>query len=173
MNTHFKSNPIKLAGRFPVANEKAHDFTLTKSDLTEFNLRETRGKRTVLNIFPSLDTSTCAMSVRKFNEIASDLPETVVLCISRDLPFAQNRFCVAEDIKDAIVLSDFRYKSDFGERYGVMMTNGLLCGLLARAVIVIDKDGKILYSQLSSEITEEPDYQKAIEALIKNNVETL
>ncbi len=172
MNTHFKSNKIKLAGRFPAPNEKAYDFTLTKNDLTEFNLRETRGKRTVLNIFPSLDTSTCAMSVRKFNEIASDLPETVVLCISRDLPFAQSRFCTTENIKNAIVLSDFRYKSDFGERYGVVMTDGILNGLLARAVIVIDKDGKILYSQLSSEITEEPNYQKAIEALIKNSVET-
>ncbi len=119
-----------------------------------------------MNIFPSLDTSVCATSVRKFNKLAASLPDTVVLAISKDLPFAHARFCTTEGIENVIPLSDFRF-SDFDESYGVRMADGPLGGLLARAVVIIGKDGKVMYTELVPEITQEPDYDKAIEAVKK------
>ena len=118
----------------------------------------------ILNIFPSLDTGVCATSVRKFNKLAAGLPDTVVLAISKDLPFAHARFCTTEGIENVIPLSDFRF-SDFDENYGVRMADGPLAGLLARSVVVIGKDGKIAYTELVPEITQEPDYDKAIAAV--------
>ena len=124
------------------------------------------GKNVILNIFPSLDTGVCATSVRKFNKLAAGLPDTVVLAISKDLPFAHARFCTTEGIENVVPLSDFRF-SDFDENYGVRMADGPLSGLLARAVIVVGKDGKIAYTELVPEITQEPDYEKAIAAVRK------
>ena len=129
-------------------------------------MKELNGKNVILNIFPSLDTGVCATSVRKFNKLATGLPDTVVLAISKDLPFAHARFCTTEGIENVIPLSDFRF-SDFDENYGVRMADGPLSGLLARAVIVVGKDGKIAYTELVPEITQEPDYDKAIEAVKK------
>lgn len=128
--------------------------------------RGLNGKNVILNIFPSLDTGVCAASVRKFNELAAGLPDTVVLAVSKDLPFAHARFCTTEGIENVIPLSDFRC-SDFDENYGVRMADGPLSGLLARAVIVVGKDGKIAYTELVPEITQEPDYEKAIAAVRK------
>lgn len=127
-------------------------------------MKELNGKNVILNIFPSLDTGVCATSVRKFNKLAAGLPDTVVLAISKDLPFAHARFCTTEGIENVIPLSDFRF-SDFDENYGVRMADGPLSGLLARAVIVVGKDGKIAYTELVPEITQEPDYDKAIAAV--------
>lgn len=119
-----------------------------------------KGKRVILNIFPSLDTGVCAMSVRKFNQLAASLPDTVVLAISKDLPFAHARFCTVEGIENLVPLSDFRH-SDFDENYGVLMADGPLQGLLARSVVVIDREGKVVYTELVPEITQEPDYDRA------------
>lgn len=164
--TAFKSQPIELSGEFVQVGDLAPDFHLTKSDLGSLYLKDLRGKNVVLNIFPSLDTSVCAASVRKFNEIASQLPNTVVLAISKDLPFAHGRFCTTEGIKNVITLSDFR-TSDFGENYGVLMEEGPLYGLLARAVVVIDPEGKIIYTELVPEIGTEPNYEAVLEILKK------
>ena len=130
-----------------------------------FTLEDIKGKYALLNIFPSMDTGVCATSVRKFNKLAAEMPNTVVLAISKDLPFAQGRFCTTEGIENVIPLSDYRYTSDFGEKYGVLMTDGPLCGLLARAVVVINPEGQIVYTQLVPEITEEPDYEAALAAI--------
>lgn len=132
--------------------------------MSSFSLKELNGKNVILNIFPSLDTGVCATSVRKFNKLAAGLPDTVVLAISKDLPFAHARFCTTESIENVIPLSDFRF-SDFDENYGVRMADGPLAGLLARSVVVIGKDGKIAYTELVPEITQEPDYDKAIAAV--------
>ncbi len=162
--TSFKGQPVKLIGEFVKVGAVAPDFELVKTDLSSFSLSELAGKRVILNIFPSLDTAVCATSVRKFNELAASLPDTVVLAISKDLPFAHARFCTTEGIKNVIPLSDFRL-SEFDEEYGVRMADGPLKGLLARAVVVIGKDGRVAYTELVPEITQEPDYAKAIEAL--------
>lgn len=162
--TSFKGQPVKLIGEFVKVGAVAPDFKLVKTDLSSFSLSELAGKRVILNIFPSLDTAVCATSVRKFNELAASLPDTVVLAISKDLPFAHARFCTTEGIKNVIPLSDFRL-SEFDEEYGVRMADGPLKGLLARAVVVIGKDGRVAYTELVPEITQEPDYAKAIEAL--------
>lgn len=114
-----------------------------------------------------MDTGVCAASVRKFNELATQMPNTVVLAISKDLPFAQSRFCTAEGIENVISLSDFRYTSDFGKEYGVLMTDGPLCGLLARAVVIINLEGKVIYTELVPEITQEPNYDAALAAIQK------
>ena len=159
MTTKFKGNTVHLDGQFITPGATAPAFTLAKGDLTALTLADCRGKHVVLNIFPSIDTGVCATSVRKFNQQAASLPDTVVLCISRDLPFAQGRFCAAEGIENVITLSDFRRTSTFGTDYGVQMTDGPLAGLLARAVVVITPDGKVAYSQLVPEITTEPDYE--------------
>ncbi len=134
--------------------------------MSSFSLKELNGKNVILNIFPSLDTGVCATSVRKFNKLAAGLPDTVVLAISKDLPFAHARFCTTEGIENVVPLSDFRF-SDFDENYGVRMADGPLSGLLARAVVVVGKDGKIAYTELVPEITQEPDYDKAIAAVKK------
>lgn len=161
----FKGMPVHLAGDFPKKGMVAHDFVLVKNDLSELRLSDLKGKRVVLNIFPSMDTSVCATTVRKFNQMAASIPDTVVLCISRDLPFAQSRFCMAEGIEHVIMLSDFRLHSSFGLDYGVLMTEGPLSGLLARAIVVIDDEGRVFYTELVPEITQEPDYEAVISAV--------
>ncbi|MDR2123053.1 MAG: thiol peroxidase [Flavobacteriaceae bacterium] len=158
-----KGNKIHTVGELPKTGEPAPDFSLVASDLSEKKLSDYIGKRVVLNIFPSIDTGVCAMSVRKFNQEASELKNTVVLCISKDLPFAQSRFCAAEGLENVIPLSAFR--SDFGNTYGLEFDDGPLKGLLSRVVIILDESGKIVYEQQVSETSEEPDYEKAVAVL--------
>jgi thiol peroxidase len=165
MTTTFKGTPIRLEGHFPQAGETAPDFFLTKNDLSDFSLKDGEGEYLILNIFPSLDTGVCATTVRRFNQMAASLPGAMVLCISKDLPFAQNRFCAAEGIDHTILLSDFRYTSRFGKDYGVLITSGPMRGLLARAVVIIDPKGKVIYSELVSEMTREPNYEAALKAV--------
>ena len=161
--TAFKGTPVNTVGDLPAQGSKAPAFTLTGSDLSEVTPETAQGKRVVLNIFPSVDTGVCAASVRKFNELAAGLDNTAVVNVSADLPFALGRFCGAEGIKNALAASTFR--DDFGQQYGVTMTDGPLRGLLARSVVVLDADGTVLHSQLVDEITTEPDYDSAIAAL--------
>ena len=151
--TKFKDMPVHLSGDFIATGAAAPDFELVKTDLGTLSLSSLKGKRVILNIFPSLDTGVCAMSVRKFNQLA----------ISKDLPFAHARFCTVEGIENLVPLSDFRH-SDFDENYGVLMADGPLQGLLARSVVVIDREGKVVYTELVPEITQEPDYDRAVEA---------
>ena len=159
-----KGNEIHTNGELPKVGTEAPDFKGVKSDLSELSLSDLKGKKVVINVFPSLDTSVCAASVRRFNKEAASHPDTVVLAVSKDLPFAHGRFCTTEGIENVIPLSDFRF-SDFDENYGVRMADGPLAGLLARSVVVIGKDGKIAYTELVPEITQEPDYDKAIAAV--------
>lgn len=156
-NVTFKGSAVKLGGTFPKVGDKAKDFTLVKNDLSELKLSDLHGKRVVLNIFPSLDTGVCATSVRKFNEKAVSMPDTVVLAISKDLPFASGRFCSTEGIKNVTTLSAFR-NNTFATDYGVELIDSPLKGLMSRAVIVIDKDGVVTHAELVSEITNEPNY---------------
>lgn len=158
-----KGTPIKTYGDLPERGSRAPDFTLVKDNLSETHLRDYAGKRLVLNIFPSIDTPTCAFSVRNFNQRVSDLDKTVVLCVSMDLPFAQKRFCAAEGIENVVTASAFR--SSFGEDYGVVFTSGPLKGLLSRAVVIIDESGKVIYTEQVAETADEPDYDAAIAAL--------
>ncbi len=159
-----KGNAIQTKGNLPSRGSKAPEFSLVGKDLSESKLGDYLGNRIVLNIFPSLDTSTCATSVRKFNELASNLDNTKVLCISRDLPFAQNRFCGAEGLDNVITLSDFRAGA-FGKDYNLEIQHGALAGLHSRVVIVLDEEGKVIYSQQVPEIVDEPDYEAALKAL--------
>lgn len=161
-----KGNPIHTNGNLPEPQTKAPDFRLVDQSLAEVTLKNYRGKYVVMNIFPSLDTPVCSQSVRTFNQMASDFKETVVLCISRDLPFAQARFCGAEGLDQVITLSEFR-DQDFSTKYGVLITDGPMKGLLARTVIICDPDGQIIYHELVPEITQEPNYEKALTALKK------
>ena len=163
--TKFKDMPVHLSGDFIATGAAAPDFELVKTDLGTLSLSSLKGKRVILNIFPSLDTGVCAMSVRKFNQLAASLPDTVVLAISKDLPFAHARFCTVEGIENLVPLSDFRH-SDFDENYGVLMADGPLQGLLARSVVVIDREGKVVYTELVPEITQEPDYDRAVESFL-------
>ncbi len=167
MTVLFKGIIVTLLGTFVSPGTKAPDFNLVKNDLSEYTLNENKGKYVVLNIFPSLDTGVCAMSVRRFNEMASELPNTTVLCISKDLPFAQSRFCTVEGIENVVPLSDFRNNSSFGEAYGVLMKDGPLQGLLARAVVVINPQGEVVYSELVPEITQEPNYEAVLKVIPK------
>ena len=167
MTVLFKGIIVTLLGTFVTPGTKAPDFNLVKNDLNEYTLKENKGKYVVLNIFPSLDTGVCAMSVRRFNEMAAALPNTTVLCISKDLPFAQSRFCTVEGIANVVPLSDFRHTSSFGENYGVLMNDGPLQGLLARAVAVINPQGEVIYSELVPEITQEPDYEAVLKVIPK------
>ena len=167
MTVLFKGIIVTLLGTFVTPGTKAPDFNLIKNDLSEYTLSENKGKYVVLNIFPSLDTGVCAMSVRRFNQMASELPNTTVLCISKDLPFAQSRFCTVEGIDNVVPLSDFRHISSFGEKYGVLMNDGPLQGLLARAVVVINPQGEVIYSELVPEITQEPDYEAILKVVPK------
>lgn len=144
--------------------QKAPDFHAVNAEMEEVSLSSFRGKRVILNVFPSLDTPTCALSVRQFNAHASELPNTVVLCLSMDLPFAQSRFCSAEGLKNVLPLSVFR-SHDFVDGYGLRLTDGPLKGLMARAVIIIDENGKVLYTQLVDVISNEPDYEAALKAV--------
>lgn len=159
----FKGNPVHSVGDLPPVGAQAPAFEVTGSDLSPVTLADFAGKRLVLNIFPSVDTGTCAMSVRTFNEKAADLDNTTVLCVSRDLPFALNRFCGAEGIDNVAVASDFR--TDFGDLYGVTFADGPLKGLLSRAVVVIDEQGVVTYTQQVPETGSEPDYDAALAAL--------
>ena len=159
-----KGNPINTIGSLPKKACKTKDFTLVAQDLSEKKVEDFLGSKVILNIFPSLDTPTCAASVRHFNKAASELPNTKVLCISRDLPFAQARFCGAEGLNNVITLSDFR-NGNFGKEYGVEITDGPLAGLLARAVIVLDEKGKVTYTQLVPEIVDEPNYDDVLKNL--------
>ena len=167
MTVLFKGILVTLVGSFVTPGTMAPDFSLVKNDLSEYILNDNKGKYVVLNIFPSLDTGVCAMSVRRFNEMAAALPNTTVLCISKDLPFAQSRFCTVEGIENVVPLSDFRNTSSFGEAYGVLMKDGPLQGLLARAVVVINPQGEVVYSELVPEITQEPDYEAVLKVIPK------
>lgn len=157
-------NPVDVAGDFPKKGQTAPSFSLVGRDLADVTLASFAGKRKILNIFPSIDTPTCATSVRQFNQKANDRANTVILCISADLPFAQNRFCGAEGLNNVITLSAMRGR-EFLETYGVAIKSGPLAGLAARAVVVLDANDKVLHSQLVSEIKEEPDYAAALAAL--------
>ena len=160
----FKGTPVHTYGKLPKVGIQAPCFTLTRSDLTELYCHDLKGRRIVLNIFPSLDTSVCATSVRKFNELAASLDNTTVVAVSKDLPFAQSRFCTTEGIKNLIAASAFR-SPEFSKDYGVEMVDGPLAGLLARAVVVIDENGKVIHAELVPEIAQEPDYEAAIKVL--------
>ena len=157
-------NPIHTNGELPTVGSKATDFKLVKTDLGTASLADFAGSKVVLNIFPSVDTGTCAASVRKFNEKASTLANTKVLCISRDLPFAQKRFCGAEGLENVINLSDFKDGS-FGKNYGLEITDGPLAGLHSRVVIVLDENGTILHTEQVNEIADEPNYEAALAVL--------
>jgi thiol peroxidase len=156
-------NPIHTVGDLPKQGAPAPSFTLAAGDLSDLSNGDLAGQRVVLNIFPSIDTAVCATSVRKFNEVASSLDNTVVVCVSADLPFALGRFCGAEGLSNVRTASTFR--SDFGDAFGVKMADGKLAGLLARAVVVLDEHGTIVHSQLVPEIAQEPDYDAAVAAL--------
>ena len=159
-----KGNPIHTVGELPQSGSRAPDFTLTRGDLADVSLRDFAGKRKLLNIVPSLDTGVCAASARRFNKEASALPNVVLLTVSCDLPFAQKRFCDAEGIENLITLSELRSRS-FGEAYGVRIADGPLAGLMSRAVVVLDHDDTVLYTEQVPEITQEPDYERALAAL--------
>ncbi len=163
--TTFKGSPVTLAGEFVKVGQQAPDFALVKGDLSTCTLADIKGKYAVLNIFPSMDTGVCATSVRKFNQLAASLPDTVVLAVSKDLPFAQGRFCTTEGIANVVALSDFRYTSRFAEDYGVLMTDGPLAGLLARSVVVLNPEGQVIYTEMVDDIVNEPNYDAALAVL--------
>ncbi len=160
-----KGNTIHTNGNLPAIGSKAPDFNLTKTDLSNATLADYEGSKVVLNIFPSIDTGTCAASVRQFNKEAAELNNTQVLCISRDLPFAQARFCGAEGIENVINLSDYG-TGTFGKNYGLEITDGPLQHLHSRAVIVLDENGTVRYTEQVPEIVDEPNYKAALEALM-------
>ncbi|WP_410005514.1 thiol peroxidase [Aequorivita nionensis] len=157
-------NPIETTGSLPIIGSKATNFKLTTTDLSSKSLSDYDGQRKILNIFPSVDTGICAASARKFNEEASKLDNTKILCISRDLPFAQKRFCAAEGIENVEMLSDFKDGS-FGKNYGLEIKDGAFQGLHSRVVLVLDENNKVIYSEQVPEIGQEPDYASAIKAL--------
>lgn len=163
---YFNGTPCHTYGNVPRVGEKAPCYNLVTPELKEIHCSDMRGKRVVLNVFPSLDTEVCAASVRRFNAEASKLDNTVVLCVSMDLPFAAGRFCTANGIKDVTPASAFRSQM-FAEKYGLEIVDGPLAGLLARAVIVLDEDRNVLYSELVDEITHEPHYDEALDVLKK------
>ncbi len=160
-----KGNPINTIGTLPAIGSDAPNFTMTKEDLSSGSLSDYKGKKVVLNIFPSIDTGTCAQSVRQFNQEAAELDNTAVVCISKDLPFAQGRFCGAEGINNVEMMSDFK-NGNFGKAYGVEFADGPLETLLSRSVVVVDEKGKVLYTEQVSETVEEPNYKAALEALM-------
>jgi len=159
-----KGNPVNTIGELPEVGTEAPDFTLTKKDLSDIHLSDVKGNKVVLNIFPSLETSTCAASVRKFNETAGKLDDTVVLTISMDLPYAHDRFCSVEGLNDVIPASVFR-SPEFGKEYGVTITDGPMRELMSRAVVVLDENGKVIYTEQVPEISQEPDYSEALKAI--------
>lgn len=159
-----KGNPINTLGELPSIGEKAKDFQLVAKDLSSKSLNDFAGKNLVLNIFPSIDTGTCAASVRNFNKIAAGLDNTLVLCISRDLPFAQSRFCGAEGIENVVMLSDFK-TGQFGKDYGLEILDGPLAGLNSRSVVIVNQEGSVTYTEQVAETTEEPNYEAALASL--------
>lgn len=160
----FQGNPITVLGDLPQKGDAAPDFELVNADLGSVSLKDFAGKRKVLSIFPSIDTGVCQAQARRFNEEADKLDNTVTLCISKDLPFAQGRFCAAEGLRNIVTLSNFR-GSDFGQDYGVEIADGPMKGLFARGVVVLDENNVTLYASLAPEITQEPDYAAALETL--------
>ena len=162
-----KGNPVSTVGEIPAVGEELNDFTLVTTKLIRTHLSDYLGSKIVMNIFPSLDTPTCAMSVRQFNKLASEMENTKVLCISRDLPFAQARFCGAEGLDNVITLSDFE-TGQFGYDYGLEIIDGALKGLHSRVVIIADENGKVIYTEQVADIASEPDYEKALNALKQN-----
>lgn len=162
-HTALGGNPVNTVGDLPEVGSSAPQFTLTKGDLGNLTNADLSGQRVILNIFPSVDTPTCANSVRKFNELASSLDNTAVVCVSADLPFAQGRFCGAEGLSNVTTASTFR--SDFGGDYGVTLADSVLAGLLARAIVVVDESGTVVHTELVSEIANEPNYDAALAAL--------
>lgn len=158
-----RNRPIHTAGNLPAVGSKVPDFRLTKADLSDITPADLAGKKVIYNIFPSIDTGTCAMSVRKFNEQAASLDNTVVLCVSSDLPFAQKRFCGAEGINNVVTVSDFKEKK-FGNDWGLYFTDGPMQGLMSRCVVVADANGKVVYTEQVDEIIHEPNYDKALAA---------
>lgn len=161
--TSFGGTPVNTVGDLPAPGQTLPSFTLTGANLQDFGKDAIAGKRVVFNIFPSVDTPTCATSVRKFNELASSLDNTVVLCVSADLPFAQGRFCGSEGLSNVQNASAFR--GGFGNEFGVLLNEGAFTGLMARAVVVADENGKVLHTELVSDIANEPNYDAAINAL--------
>lgn len=161
----FQGKPVKVDGTFPAVGSTAPDFSLVDKDLADSTLADYAGKRKILNIFPSVDTGVCAASVRRFNELAGNMSDTVVLCISADLPFAQARFCGAEGLSNVTMLSLMRGRA-FLKDYGVALADGPLAGLAARAVVVLDADNKVLYTERVAEVGNEPDYEAALKALV-------
>ena len=159
-----EGNALNTNGDLPAVGSAAPDFVLTTTELADVSLQDYAGKKIILNIFPSIDTPVCANSVRKFNEEVSKQDNTVCLCASLDLPFAHGRFCGAEGLDNVISVTELRERG-FGEAYGVRIVDGVLKGLLARAVVIIDEQGKVKYSQLVGEVTAEPDYEAALAAL--------
>jgi thiol peroxidase len=159
-----KGNAIETIGTLPAKASAAPNFTLVKTDLSEVTLADYKGKKIVLNIFPSIDTPVCAASVRQFNKTSGELTNTVVLCISADLPFAHTRFCETDGLKNVESLSVFRSNA-FGKDYGVTITTGPIAGLLSRAIVIIDADGKVIYTEQVPEIAQEPNYDAALAAL--------
>lgn len=162
--TKLGENIVNTIANLPRVSSLAIEFVLTGSDMKDITSKQFAGQNIVLNIFPSVDTSTCATSVREFNKRATSLTDTVVLCVSKDLPFAMRRFCGAEGIKNVLLASDFRNRG-FSKDYGVELVDGNFTGLLARAIVVIDKQGKIKHTELVSQIGEEPNYDAALRAL--------
>ena len=161
---NLQGSPIETVGNLPNLNEKAPEFVLTASDLSEKKLSDFSGSKLVLNIFPSVDTGTCATSVKEFNKKASALENTKVLCVSKDLPFAQARFCGAENIENIVMLSDFR-DSNFGKEYGLEITTGPLKNLHSRCIVVINENGNVVYTEQVDEIVNEPNYEEALKAI--------
>lgn len=159
-----RGNPIKIDGTFVSVGQKAPAFSLVGADLADVSLENFAGKRKILNIFPSVDTPTCATSVRKFNEAAAKLENTQVLCISADLPFAQARFCGAEGIENVKSLSTMR-GAEFAQNYGVAIASGPLAGLTARSVVVLDENNTVLHAELVAETANEPNYEAALAVL--------
>ncbi len=159
-----KGNSVHTTGELPQTGVKAPNFELVKTDLSRVSLEDFKGTRLILNVFPSIDTPTCATSVRTFNKKASSLENIKVLCISRDLPFAQARFCGAEGIENVVTLSDFE-NGKFGQDYGLTIADGALKGLHSRAIVVLDENGKVLYTEQVSEVADEPNYEKALSSL--------
>ncbi len=162
--TNLGGNPVHTVGELPKVGSQAPNFSLTNTDLGKVSMSDFKGSKLVLNIFPSIDTATCATSVRTFNQKASELSNTKVLCISKDLPFAQKRFCGAEGIENVINLSDF-VDGNFGKSYGITLSDSVLEGLHSRAIVVVDENGIVKHTELVSEIANEPNYEAALKAL--------
>jgi thiol peroxidase len=162
----FKSSPIHTSGELPKVGTKAPDFALVDAELKEHSLKDFRGKRKIISIVPSLDTSVCSLSAKKFNEAMKKHSEALVIVVSADSPFAQKRVCVLEDLKNILTLSLIRSK-DFAKSYGVLIEDGPLMGLCARAIVVLDEENRVLYTELVPEITHEPNYEKALDALLQ------